>query len=131
MSDHLKLHTDGPPAGGDDDITRELRALYAAPAGDDYWRGLEARILSRLTEAAGPRIAWWDELDRWMRPALVAAAVVLLSSGIAMFRTFQTDHEVASDAMLTPTPSALPVETAVRPVLQEQRETTFRYLMTP
>jgi hypothetical protein len=33
--------------------------------------------------------------------------------------------------MLTPAPSALPVETAVRPVLQETREITFRYLMTP
>jgi hypothetical protein len=131
MSDHLKLHTDGESTGGDDEITRGLRALYAAPAGDDYWRSLEARILSRLTEAAAPGITWWDELDRWMRPALVAAAVVLLASGIAIVRTLETDHEVAADAMLTPAPSALPVETAVRPVLQEHRETTFRYLMTP
>ena len=123
MSDHLKLHTDD----GDDDIARGLRQLYAAPPGDGYWRGLEARILARLTSA--PSIAWWDELDRWMRPALAAAAVVLLAAGVAMFRAYQNEQQTTYEAMLTPT--SLPVETAVRPVLQEPREATFRFLMTP
>jgi len=122
MSDHLKLHTDG----GDEAVTRGLRQIYAAPEGDAYWRGLEARILSRLTTA--PSIGWWDELDHWMRPALAAAAVVLLASGVAMFRAYQVDQDTTYEAMLTPT--SLPVETAVRPMLQEKREATFRYLMT-
>jgi hypothetical protein len=123
MSDFLKLHTDR----GDDDITRGLRRLYAAPGGEAYWRSLEARILSRLRDG-GSRIGWWDELDRWMRPALVAAAVVLLAAGVALFRDHQVDQDVAYEGMLTPT--TLPVETAVRPVLQEHRDATFRYLMT-
>ena len=123
MSDHLKLHSDGDDA----EITRRLRALYAAPTDEGYWRGLEARILARLTRA--PSIAWWDELDRWMRPALAAAAVMLLAAGVAMFRARQAEEIVTYEAMLTPT--TLPVETAVRPVLQGQREATFRYLMTP
>ena len=127
MTDHLRLHGDRE----DDDTTRALRKVYAAPESETYWHGLEARILSRLTETAHIRFGWWDELDRWMRPALVAAAVVLLAAGVAMFREHQVEQEVAYEAMLTPAPSALPVETAVRPVLQEQRETTFRYLMTP
>ena len=122
MSDHLKLHTDG----GDDEVTRGLRQVYAAPAGDSYWRALEARILSRLTTA--PSIGWWDELDHWMRPALAAAAVVLIASGVAMFRAYQVEQDTTYEAMLTPT--SLPVETAVRPMLQEKREATFRYLMT-
>jgi len=122
MSDHLKLHTDG----GDDEVTRGLRKLYAAPEGDSYWRGLEARILARLTSA--PSIGWWDELDHWMRPALAAAAVVLLAAGVAMFRAYQVEQDTTYEAMLTPT--TLPVETAVRPVLLEQRDATFRYLMT-
>jgi len=122
MSDHLKLHTDG----GDDEVTRGLRKLYAAPEGDSYWRGLEARILARLTSA--PSIGWWDELDHWMRPALAAAAVVLLAAGVAMFRAYQVEQDTTYEAMLTPT--SLPVETAVRPVLQEKRDATFRYLMT-
>lgn len=127
MPDYLKLH--GNDDGADPGLTGALRRAYAAPSDESYWGALEARILSRLADAY--RIGWWDELDRWMRPALVAAAVVLLASGIALFRQYQAEQQTAYEAMLTPAPSALPVETAVRPVLQESRETTFRYLMTP
>jgi hypothetical protein len=123
MSDFIRLHDEG-----DEAITRELRAIYAAPADDTYWRGLEARILSRLTETAVGSITWWDELQRWARPALVAAAIVLLAVSVAMFRSYQTEQRMAYEAMLTPTP--FPVETAVRPALQGEREATFRYLMT-
>ena len=119
MSDRLKLHE------GDGEITGGLRRIYAAPADESYWRSLEARILSHLADP--PTIQWWEELDRWMRPALVAAAVVLLASGVAMFRAYQSEQDLAYEAMLTPT--TLPVETAVRPVLRG-REGTFRYLMT-
>jgi hypothetical protein len=63
-----------------------------------------------------------------MRPALVAAAVMLLAVGVAMFRDRQMEQDVTYEAMLTPT--TLPVETAVRPVMQGEREATFRYLMT-
>ena len=63
-----------------------------------------------------------------MRPALVAAAVLILASGVAVFRDYQAEQDATYEAMLTPT--SLPVETAVRPVLQGQREATFRYLMT-
>jgi len=122
MTDHLKLHRDE----GDEAITHGLRRIYAAPEGDSYWRGLEARILSRL--AGAPTIDWWDELDRWMRPALAAAAVVLIAAGVAVVRSYQVEQESTYEAMLTPT--TLPVETAVRPVLQEKRDATFRYLMT-
>jgi hypothetical protein len=124
MTDRPKLQVDG----GDDDVTRGLRAIYAAPADDSYWRSLEARVLSGLTRTTSS-LGWWDELEQWMRPALVAAAVILAAAGIAMFRAQQVDHLETYDAMLTPT--SLPVETAVRPVLQEHREATFRYLMTP
>lgn len=122
MTDHLKLHSDD----GDEDVTNALRALYAAPRDESYWSGLETRILSRLTGT--PTIAWWEELHRWMRPALAAAAVVLLAAGVAVVRAYQVQREATYEAMLTPT--TLPVETAVRPVLQEHRDATFRYLMT-
>lgn len=123
MTDKLKLHADRP----EDDVTRALRRLYAAPADEEYWRNLEARILSRLA-GTSRTIGWWEELDNWMRPALVAAAAVLLAAGVALFRDHQVHRDVTYEAMLTPT--ALPVETAVRPVLQENRDATFRYLIT-
>jgi hypothetical protein len=121
MNDHLRLH--GEP---EDDVTRGLRDLYRAPDGDDYWRGLEARILSHLTTA--PARGWWDELDQLSRPAMVAAAVMIIAAGVALFRARQAEQDLAYEAMLTPT--SLPIETAVRPVLQGKREGTFRYLMT-
>jgi cytochrome c-type biogenesis protein CcmH/NrfG len=120
MSDHLKLHDEG-----DEQVTRGLRQIYAAPTDDNYWRSLQARILSRLTEPE--TIAWWDELDRWVRPALVAAAILLLATSVAAVRNYQAEQELAYEDMLTPT--TLPVETAVRPTLRG-REGTFRYIMT-
>lgn len=120
MSDHLKLHDEG-----DEQVTRGLRQVYAAPTDDNYWRDLQARILSGLTEPE--TITWWDELDHWVRPALVAAAILLLATSVAVVRSYQAERELAFEDMLTPT--ALPVETAVRPV-QRGREGTFRYIMT-
>ena len=125
MSDLRDFSADLP----DDDVTRTLRAIYAAPSDESYWRVLEARILSGLTRGHNAGLRWWDELGRWMRPALVAAAVVLAAAGVAMLRAEQAKREETYEAMLTPT--MLPVETAVRPMLQDQREATFRYLMTP
>ena len=89
------------------------------------WRDLEARILSRLTEPEV--IAWWDELDRWVRPALVAAAILLFATGVAMIRSYQAERESAYEAMLTPT--SLPVETAVRP-MRHGPDAAFRFLMS-
>jgi hypothetical protein len=109
-----------------DEITQKLREIYASPSGDAYWRDLEARILSHLVSA--PASSWSDELQRLMRPALVAAAVVMLAASVALFRARQAEQEVAFESMLTPT--SLPVETAVRPVGQGKREGTFRYLMS-
>ncbi len=120
MSDHLKLHDEG-----DELVTRGLRQIYAAPTEDTYWRDLQARILSRLTEPK--TIAWWDELDHWVRPALVAAAILLLATSVAVVRSYQAEQELAFEDMLTPT--TLPMETAVRPTLHG-REGTFRYIMT-
>lgn len=123
MTDHLRLDNEG----ADDDVVRGLRSVYAAPQDEGYWRRLEARILARIAGPEAEGLGWWDELDRWMRPALVAAAVVLIASGIAMFRASEAERDVAYEAMLTPT--TLPVETAVRPMARGP-EGTFRYLMT-
>lgn len=110
--------------GHDDEIDRELRAIYAAPASESYWSELETRIMSRVTELD---LGWWGELDRWARPALLAAAMLMLAASIAMFRTHRAETEVAYENILTPGPA--PVETAVRPTLEGDREATLRYVL--
>jgi len=107
----------------DDEVTRGLRSLYAAPAGDAYWNELEAHIMSRVADV---ELGWWTELDRWVRPAIAAAAVLLIAAGIAMVRARQVENEIAAESMLS-SPS-VPVSTAVRPALEPDREARIRYL---
>lgn len=107
----------------DDEVARGLRSLYAAPAGDAYWNELEARIMSRVADV---ELGWWTELDRWVRPALAAAAVLLIAAGIAMFRAHQVENEIAAESMLSS--PAVPVSSAVRPSLEDDRNARIRYL---
>ena len=81
----------------DDEVVRGLGSLYAAPTGDSYWNELEARIMARVSDV---ELEWWTELDRWVRPALAAAAVLLLAAGAAMFRAHQAEADIAADNML-------------------------------
>ena len=107
----------------DDEVVRGLRSLYAAPAGDSYWNELESRIMARVADV---ELGWWTELDRWVRPALAAAAVLLVAAGIAMFRAHQAENDIAVDSMLQA--PAVPVSTAIRPALQDDHEARIRYL---
>ena len=104
-----------------EEITRELRAIYAAPSGEIYWNELEARVMGRIVEVD---LGWWAELDRWARPALVAAAVLVLAAGVAMFRARQVETQTAYEHILTPSP--VPVETTIRPTLEGDREASLR-----
>jgi hypothetical protein len=106
---------------GDEDVVRGLRAMYAAPIGEPFWNELEARIMGRIAEVD---LGWWAELDRWARPALIAAAVLMLAAGVAMFRAHQVETEAAYENILTPSP--VPVETVIRPTLEGEREASLR-----
>jgi len=107
----------------DDEVVSGLRSLYAAPSGDGYWNELEARIMARVADV---ELGWWTELDRWVRPALGAAAILLVAAGIAMFRACQAEADIAADSMLSS--PAVPVSTAIRPALQDDREARIRFL---
>lgn len=115
----MRLH-----GSDDDEVGRELRAIYAAPADEGYWTELEARIMGRIEQLD---MGWWGELDRWIRPALVAAAMLVIAAGVAMFRAHQTETEIAYENLLAPGPA--PVETVVRPTLEGDREATLRYVL--
>jgi hypothetical protein len=107
----------------DDEVVRGLRSLYAAPAGDAHWNELESRIMARVADV---ELGWWTELDRWVRPALLAAAALLLAAGIAMFRAHQDESDLAVETMLG-SPN-VPVSTAIRPALDNDRDARIRYL---
>jgi hypothetical protein len=107
----------------DDEVVRGLRSLYAAPAGDAYWNELESRIMARVSDV---ELGWWTELDRWVRPAIAAAAVLLLAAGAAMVRARQAEADLAADNMLS-SPS-VPVSTTIRPAMQDDRDARIRYL---
>ena len=107
----------------DDEVMSGLRSLYAAPVGDGYWNELEARIMSRVADV---ELGWWNELDRWIRPALAAAAALLIATGLAMYRAHQVEQDIAAESMLTA--PAVPVSTAIRPTLQDDREARIRFL---
>jgi hypothetical protein len=117
MSDFRLLSND------DDEVVRGLRSLYTAPSGDSYWNELESRIMARVADV---ELGWWTELDRWIRPAIAAAAVLLLAAGVAMFRARQAEADIAIDNMLS-SPS-VPVSTAIRPALDNDRDARIRYL---
>jgi hypothetical protein len=124
MSDHLRLH---PP---EDPVTRALRELHAPPAGEAYWPALEAKIMARITQAEP---AWWAELGRWARPALLAAAVLILAAGLLLFRTREQATQIAyEDVLSAPTP--ISIAGTARPAslqgLQGEREETLRFLIT-
>lgn len=118
MSD-IRLHSN------DDDLTRGLRTVYAAPEGDSYWNELEARIMTRISEV---EFGWWGELDRWARPALAAAVVLILAAGVAMFRAREAEATMAYGNLLAPT--QIPVDNAVRPMMQDDRDGTLRFVLT-
>jgi hypothetical protein len=114
---------------GDDDVTRGLRGLYAAPAGHAYWNELESRIMARVAEV---ELGWWTELDRWLKPALVAAAVLIVTAGVAMFRAQQEDTNAAYDELFSPTPvPGAPVEaSAVQRSTSDQRDNALRFIIS-
>jgi hypothetical protein len=107
----------------DDDVVSGLRSLYSAPSSEGYWNELEARIMARVADV---ELGWWTELDRWVRPAIAAAAALLLATGVAMYRAHQVEQEIAADTILSA--PAVPVSTAIRSIPQDDREARIRFL---
>lgn len=89
------------PDGRDDDLTRELRQLYAAPADDAYWQALEARIMAAVTGPAAIVAEDWSEsLARWSRTGALAAAIALCVAGAALWRARELRESSALQAAM-------------------------------
>ena len=76
----------GPELVRDDDLTRELRAIYAAPTDGTWWAGLEQRINARI-DAAVAADEWWTVPDRWLRVGLMAAGFAVIVAGAMVLRS--------------------------------------------
>lgn len=111
---------------GDDDLTRYLRERFAAPSGDEYWRGLESRVMARVRTAAND--AWWQPFGGWVRTGMAAAAATLLVTGASLLWNETTSEEGLYQAVLDA--PATPLRTAGESGSSSAREATLEYLIT-
>jgi hypothetical protein len=126
MSDHTRGHSD------DDLVMGELRELHTPPGGDSYWAGLEARIMARI--GLSESTTWWSEFGRLARPALAAAAALLIAAALLVFRMRDAETQIAyEDVLAAPTPisvTGMARSATLQALHGEQREETLRFLIT-
>ena len=76
----------GPELVRDDDLTRELRSIYAAPSDASWWAAFENRINARI-DAAVAADEWWTVPERWLRVGLMAAGIAVVVAGALIMRS--------------------------------------------
>jgi hypothetical protein len=115
------------PAGRDDEVSRELRRMYAPPGGEAFWEGLERRILARV--ALAEEDVWWRQLARWRRGIAVAAAAALM---IAAFVVRHSDEQRSLAAYKAIEGTRIAVLQATSETNAEaSRDVTLRYVVGP
>ena len=117
------------PQGRDDDLTRALRTLYAAPEGDAYWTALASRIMARIGGDAAVEL-WWQPLTRWARAGLIAAAVALAVARLAVSHDAARETAIAYDGVIETSQSA-PLQLATGGSESSARDATLRYVISP
>jgi hypothetical protein len=105
-----------------------LRAASRAPGGEGYWETLHAAIMTRV--AAAETQAWWMVLSRWTKPALAAAAVVMLVATAAMIALGAREPEPVAYADVLEAQSPVPVQTADLTPPRVARDATFQFVMS-
>jgi len=83
MKDLKRTNMERSP-GADPGVTMLLRAAYAPPAEEEFWAGLQQRIVSRLQDA--PTVSWSAAVCEWRTATLVAATIALLVTGATIMR---------------------------------------------
>lgn len=99
--------------GADPMVTMLLRAAYAPPADEQFWTGLQQRIVSRLQQA--PATSWYQAVYEWRNAGLVAATIALLLTGATIMRESgldATSRRVAASTVYF-SPDAIPEGTPV------------------
>jgi hypothetical protein len=109
----------GPELVRDDDLTRELRSIYAAPSDASWWAGLEQRINARI-DAAVAADEWWTVPDRWLRAGLIAAGFAVIVAGALIMRAQTQVTRMAYEQVINPATVDL-LEVARRGKMTEQQ----------
>jgi hypothetical protein len=110
----------GPELVRDDDLTRELRAIYVAPSEASWWAALEQRVNARI-DAAVAAEEWWTVPERWLRVGLVAAGLAVIVAGALIMRSQTQVAHMAYETVVDPATDLL--EVAERGKLTEQQAT--------
>ena len=96
----MRIERNTPPEWEDEEVTRVLRDLYAAPAANaSYWDTLESRIMTRIA-AAGETPEWWGVFHGWVRVGLAAALVAGVLTGAALWREREAQERLAYEAVM-------------------------------
>ena len=117
MRDLKRTNMERSP-GADPKVTMLLRAAYAPPADDEFWAGLQQRIVSRLQDA--PSVNWCSAVCEWRTASLIAATIALLVTGATIMREQALDAQsrrLAAGAAYFNTdglPEGVPVTITVR-----------------
>jgi hypothetical protein len=108
------------------DVTEALRALYAPPGDERYWEALEARILAHVARGGD---GWWSALVEMARPALAAAAILVLVAGAAVVHTRQLEARNAYASVIS---AAAPpsVESSARLSSTPDGDATVNYILS-
>jgi hypothetical protein len=117
------------PDGRDDDLTRALRELYAAPADDRYWAALARHIMRRIAAEAEPDV-WWVPLAHWARIGIVAAGLAVVAAGVAFTRSRAVETTIAYQRVIE-TPQSAPLQIATEHAVGSDREATLRFVIAP
>ena len=123
MSDDIILFD---PDRQDDDATRALRAMYAAPDDAAYWDGLQGRIMSYIIASEG---AWWTGFRSW-KPLGLAAAVALVALGFGAQDLRDAETRAAYEAVLNDTTPSSTYERVVRTPGLSESDAMFRYVIS-
>jgi hypothetical protein len=116
----MTMEQRGPELVRDDDLTRTLAAIYAAPQEAEYWTALEQRILARV--AAGDSVdTWWSVPEKWLRVGLVAAGVAVILAGSLLLRTQAQVSRMAAYETANDSAAADAFEVARRGRLTEEQ----------
>lgn len=109
------------------ELTEALREHYAAPSDPGYWSALEARILARVARG-GHAEGWWSALAEMARPALAAAAILVLVAGAAVVHTRSIDAREAYESVISAAPPS--IETAARTSSVPDGDATIDYILS-